>query len=380
MADENAHKAKGSGVKRRISLELEPAFDVLAFINNYVGEQARRIGMRTETIDELARSDVEQDLFPTVVGNVRDEMKDRVDLAVFVVRGAANAITGYAIILDKTHRIDRRKANKYPKLFEVIAIWVDEGNRGRGEKSIAHHLREKCFSWACEKGATHVMFDNAVKGPNGENYKAAQSLLKRGATLLAFEDRPWQRGEHVFVFDLKRDEILLKEYLATFCALFEIVTLQPYLTELCGQDVDIRDAILDGRLARHLVNSRGEPNQPLYCFGPTHRFADLGLKSLMRQPEFEHWFSERSTEFSLENRMKSKASRGSELPNVGEMVFAFRNILEGNHFFSLLELIDANVFERLMRAPCCFDHEKRSSWTCDVARDVLSNLILKVNQ
>ncbi len=75
MADESAWRPKESGVKRRMSLEGhvldEPPFSLLAFMGDYVKEQAREMGMSTESIDQLSLSDVEGELFPSVVGQIR---------------------------------------------------------------------------------------------------------------------------------------------------------------------------------------------------------------------------------------------------------------------------------------------------------------------
>ncbi len=78
-------------------------------------------------------------------------VKNNLTPAVFIVR-EADTIVGYAIILDKSDRVSRKQALTYPKLFELAAIWVDPGNRGNGEQSFAHHLREKCLVWAQKEG------------------------------------------------------------------------------------------------------------------------------------------------------------------------------------------------------------------------------------
>ncbi len=373
-------------------------FDVFAFISDYVSSQAGAMGMTQETLEDFEkdfrRSPVESVLFPSVIGEIHFEMP-LVTPAVFVVRDE-EAIVGYAIILDKTHRVSAKKAGMYPKLFELAAIWVDErkrgkgergkGERGKGEQSSAHHLREKCLSWAREQGATHVLFENTVKDSeqrvwdeedgmyrhvNGEeNDRAARSLLKRGAIKVGTDDKPFERGE-VFILDMSKDEELIRGQMGQIRTCFESAAMEPCLAKLCREGADLRNAILDGRLASCLVEGGALPKEALYRFGPTYLFAGLNLKSLMMESEIERWIAERSAIFSVEQ--KDSLAKGTEGVDFGDIVFMHRNLSDDVHLVSLLELMGSDFRAQYLKAPW-FRCRERAMWKASVIKNFFSSL------
>ncbi len=143
---------------------------------------------------------------------------------------------------------------------------------------------------------------------NEKKDKAAESLLKRGAAKLQTADQPIPRSSDIFILDLRRDEQLLYDSMEQFQMLFEFAKLEPVLAGVCKEQGDIRNAILDGRVARRLkVGSmlRG----PLYFSGPMHRFPYLGLKSLMTEREIRIWIGDRSSNVSLEDKNNSSRRR-----------------------------------------------------------------------
>lgn len=111
-----------------------------------------------------------------------------------------NSLIAYAICVDKTWYVEKGCNDLYPKLFELLAIWVAEKNRGGGENALAYHLREKCLSWAQEHGATHVMFENTGETSTRKE-QSARSLLKRGAELIEY-NKPINRAI-LYILDLQ---------------------------------------------------------------------------------------------------------------------------------------------------------------------------------
>ena len=102
------------------------------------------------------------------------------------------------MIVEKTNQKDK---TRYPKLFELSAIWVDSEFRGRKDLPLARDLRERCILWAHSQGATHVMSQNSAGGyirqlsdAKDVKNKAKASLLKRGfVEVVAEQEKPITR-------------------------------------------------------------------------------------------------------------------------------------------------------------------------------------------
>lgn len=326
-------------------------------------------------------STVYNELFNSVYGQFQSD-DECAESAVFKVgHKTKESIVAYAMIVEKTNQKDK---TRYPRLFELSAIWVDSEFRGRKELPLARDLRERCILWAHSQGATHIMSENSAGGEESQpsnaidvKNKAKASLLKRGFVEVVEQDKPIQRRD-LFILDLGQDTRKLNTNFETIGKQFGFDNLTDAITKTIElvEVVDLRSAILDGSIIKILLHYGFEAKEKLFCFG---RFQnDLELESVMSESDLKQWLELRSVTVSAEEiESVTSCSKSSELEElIGERIW----VVDWDTDFKMLDFLGnfdnkANEIYNLN----CFCIGERSGWRMNDIWNVFSEFEVKAN-
>lgn len=297
-----------------------------SLIEKRVEDRCTKLKVRQHVLSEVHNQlqSLNDGLFQSVIRKFAANNKDH---AVFCAYNENGEIIGYAIIWEFQFQSKTLK-KIYLAPFELAAIWVDEKHRCRkpdtnaalenvGELSIAHILRERCITFAASKGRSHVFLQNVAK----DLQKAETSHIRRGFKVYREEkEQRHQFGQQLawFVLYLKEDVLFMVKQLQKIyhafgrdvnMAINDLVELYP------DSEVDIRNAIVDGRMLQRFVSKHGNPKVRLFCFGRQNDH-DLGLKGVMNDHEIEDWinrFPIDSFPFQQESNKKREIHSRSKL-------------------------------------------------------------------
>lgn len=305
-----------SDVKGVTQIDLSP-LSLATFVYEKIRQQCGRLDIRQCDLFVVEEQLIWLDkgtLSRKAIVQFKKHTPNRLPGAVFCAFNGEHII-GYAIVVDMSRHVEQKFKESLLLVYEMNAIWLapeyrmpkpkkledDDQTSTSGEHGVAHALRESCIAFAREKGASHVVIENAAKNPE----RAEESWLRRGFESVAL-DRPLPHVD--FILDLKSDLKFVHAQLHRHRLAFHlsIADMVKVLEEFANSGADIRNIILDGRLWEALQRSR-PISESRYCFWPVRgleNFSCSELRGVMSPHEIQRWIENRSRAFETKKYVK----------------------------------------------------------------------------